>query len=215
MLIKTQNKPFAIFVVLAMFSLLLFINIIIFSTVISADKPKCYASGITETSEMTCPDNLVSELNPGSSIEDRCFIYETKTVTVFQGETDCNMVDVPVTDREASRVSSKVLAVGDEAEESCEETGSCFSQSYQQYDELKDNPIYKRLNQLITFLSIGVGLAVVGSVIVAGIQWSTSGGNPQVRSQAVNRLWNAGVALLLFVLGWAILNWLIPGGPLN
>jgi len=89
----------------------------------------------------------------------------------------------------------------------------CIRLGAQDYDGA-NNPIYERLNQVILFLSVGVGVAVTLSVIVASIQWSISGGDPQARGKAIGRLWNSGIALAIFVFGWLILNFLIPGGPL-
>jgi len=80
---------------------------------------------------------------------------------------------------------------------------------------LQDNPIYKRINQVIAFLTVGVGLAITISVVIAGIQWSIAGGDPQTKGAAIARLWQSGVALVIFVFGWLILNWLIPGGVLG
>lgn len=91
--------------------------------------------------------------------------------------------------------------------------GCQFAADYN--DDLgEENKIITRLQQIINFLSIGVGIVVTGSVVVAGIQWSAARGNPQATQKAVQRLWSAGIALALFVFMWVILNWLIPGGPL-
>ena len=81
--------------------------------------------------------------------------------------------------------------------------------------DIRDNPIYTRLNQIINFLSAGVGVVVTISVVIAGIQYTTSRGDPQRTGAAVKRLWSAGLAIFLYVFGWAILNWLIPGGFLR
>ena len=72
--------------------------------------------------------------------------------------------------------------------------------------------IYNRLAGLINFLSAMVGVAVVISIIVGGIQYTTSSGDPQKVSAAKKRILNAVVALLAFIFMYAFLQFLIPGG---
>ena len=74
----------------------------------------------------------------------------------------------------------------------------------------KGNPIIDALLGIIHFLSLGVGLVVVGSVIVGGIQYSASRGDPQATAQAINRIRSALVALLIFIFAYAFLNYLLP-----
>lgn len=65
---------------------------------------------------------------------------------------------------------------------------------------------------IIRFLSAGVGVVVVGSIVWAGIQYATSRGDPAATAKAVGRLQSTGIALLMFIFGYAILNYLIPAG---
>lgn len=80
---------------------------------------------------------------------------------------------------------------------------------------IEENPIYVRLVEIINFLSIGVGIVVAISVAVGGFQYMASRGDPGATSAAIKRLNQAATAIALYVFGWAILNWLIPGGILN
>ena len=80
---------------------------------------------------------------------------------------------------------------------------------------IEENPIYTRLIEIINFLSIGVSVVASMSVVVASFQYMTSRGDPGATSAAVKRLIQAGTAIILYVFGWGILNWLIPGGILN
>lgn len=81
--------------------------------------------------------------------------------------------------------------------------------------DIKDNPIYVRLIEIINFLSVGVTAVTTISVIIAGLQYSFSRGDPSATSASVKRLVHAATALGMYVFGWSILNWLIPGGVLN
>lgn len=77
------------------------------------------------------------------------------------------------------------------------------------------NPIMDLTFAIIRWLSDGVGLVIVGSVIVGGIQYTTSRGDPQATAAAVNRLRSAVTALFIFIFAYAILNYLIPGQVLG
>ncbi|HVV25556.1 MAG TPA: hypothetical protein VHC21_00800 [Candidatus Saccharimonadales bacterium] len=74
------------------------------------------------------------------------------------------------------------------------------------------NPIMDMLFAIIRILSDGVGLVVVGSIIVGGIQYTASRGDPQSTAMAVNRIRSSVFALIIFIFGYAILNFIIPQG---
>lgn len=76
---------------------------------------------------------------------------------------------------------------------------------------INDNPIIVYLKGIINFLAAGVGIVTVISIVISGIQYMTSQGNPQSLNSAKNRLFNAIVALLLFIFMYAVLNFVIPG----
>ncbi len=79
----------------------------------------------------------------------------------------------------------------------------------------KGNPIADMMFAIIRFLSTGVGIVIVGSTILAGIQYSAAGGNPQAVAKARGRITSNVVALLIFIFGYALLNYITPGGFLN
>lgn len=59
------------------------------------------------------------------------------------------------------------------------------------------------------------GVLVVISIIIAGIQYSASGGDPSNVAAARKRIFNAVIALLSFMFLYAFVNWIIPGGIAN
>jgi len=75
-----------------------------------------------------------------------------------------------------------------------------------------DNPIVNDLQTVVNFLSAGVGIVVVGVIIVGGIQYITAGDNPQALTNAKQRIVNGLIAFMAFLLTFAFLNWLVPGG---
>jgi hypothetical protein len=68
------------------------------------------------------------------------------------------------------------------------------------------------VNPLIDFLSALVGVAVVVSIIIGGIQYSSSGGDPSKVSAAKNRIRNSLIALVVFLFLFGLINFLVPGG---
>jgi len=68
------------------------------------------------------------------------------------------------------------------------------------------------VNPAVAFLSALAGVAVVISVIVGAIQYSSAGGDPSKVAAARNRIVESIVALLAFLFLYAFLNFLLPGG---
>ena len=82
----------------------------------------------------------------------------------------------------------------------------------------RENPesdnILCRLLQIVDFLSVGVAVVAAISVTVAGAQYVVSRGDPNKTAKAINRLIQVGMAIVIYVFGWALMNWLIPGGAI-
>ena len=74
-----------------------------------------------------------------------------------------------------------------------------------------ENPIMDMLFGIIRFLSNGVGLIIVISLVWAGIQYSMARGIPQEAEKAQKRILSTVGALLLFIFAYAIINYLVPG----
>jgi hypothetical protein len=77
---------------------------------------------------------------------------------------------------------------------------------------LKNNQIVKDINVIVDFLAGGVGIVVIGTIILGGIQYSAAGDNAQALQAARQRITNGLIALATFIFGFALLQWLIPGG---
>ncbi len=73
-------------------------------------------------------------------------------------------------------------------------------------------PIYGFIRAIIKFASGLVGIGVLLMLIIGGIRYTTSAGNPKLVASAKNQIINAVVGLALFGLMLAILNFLLPGG---
>lgn len=68
---------------------------------------------------------------------------------------------------------------------------------------------------VLQFLSITVGIAVVGGITTGGIMYASSGGNPSRAAQGRNIILNSLLGLVLFFLMFAFINFLVPGGILR
>ncbi len=76
----------------------------------------------------------------------------------------------------------------------------------------ENNPIIDMTFAFIRFLSVGVGVVAVGSIVLGGIQYTTSAGDPKKTAAAIGRISSTLIALLIYFLIFAILNWLVPSG---
>jgi hypothetical protein len=74
------------------------------------------------------------------------------------------------------------------------------------------SPIADILFSLIRFLSVGVGLVIIDSMVVAGIQYMSSRGEPQGTQAAITRIRSNIIALLIFIFAYAILSFVVPPG---
>jgi hypothetical protein len=77
---------------------------------------------------------------------------------------------------------------------------------------VEQNKIVADLRLIINALSIGVGIIIVTIIILGGIQYMVAGDNPNAVSAAKQRIINALIALLAYILIFAFLQWLVPGG---
>ena len=77
---------------------------------------------------------------------------------------------------------------------------------------LKKVEIVKDLNIVVNVLAALVGVAVVGTIILGGIQFAAAGDKAEAVSAAKKRIINGLIALFAFLFVYAFLQWLIPGG---
>ncbi|MBQ1528126.1 hypothetical protein IIZ77_00575 [Candidatus Saccharibacteria bacterium] len=77
-----------------------------------------------------------------------------------------------------------------------------------------ENGIWAIVGVVLDIMMIGVGAAAVIGIIISGIQYMTSSGDPGAMTKAKNRLTQVIIGILAFGLMWVFLQWLIPGGIL-
>lgn len=197
--------------------------------------PGCYAKTATGVVKTACPDDATTKLT--QSPTNQCFITSAsgQTATPFE-KADCQNITVSSSTTEPATTSAcPVTTDGSAAGElGCAPAGEntakhvcgrgdgnevkvafdfgCIGGDRSKYTGDTLNPIIDIAFALFRFLSAGVGLVVIGSIIIAGIQYTASRGEPQATGAAIHRVTNSLIALLIFIFMFAIANFLVPGG---
>lgn len=83
-----------------------------------------------------------------------------------------------------------------------------------QNDKGNGSAVVVYLKEILQLLSGIVGITIITMIIWSGIQYITSLGDPAAIKSAKGRLTNSITALVLFLMMFAILQFLVPGGIL-
>lgn len=115
----------------------------------------------------------------------------------------------------AAPVSAEL--VGDRADTSAwspavDENNDCSKANSPSELSAENCGIIKYIIVITNVLAALVGVVVLFSVVMGGIQYSTAGANPKIVAMARKRIINALLALAVFVFMYAFLQWLVPGG---
>ena len=102
----------------------------------------------------------------------------------------------------------KIAARGDSQENANDRIAE--SESLHQADDSESGKFFNYLTIIFTVFSALAGVAMVASLVVAGIQYATSGDNAGAISKAKSRIVYTLIALLLYVMLFYIVTWLIP-----
>ncbi len=70
------------------------------------------------------------------------------------------------------------------------------------------------LNMVLVIVTTGVGIAAVGSIVFAGVLYITARDNAAQVSKAKTMITNTIIGIIAYILMWAFLEWIIPGGIL-
>lgn len=76
------------------------------------------------------------------------------------------------------------------------------------------NPVIGLLIQIVNFMAVGVGIAVVGGIIWGAMHYATSNGDTNKIKQGKTIIVNSIIGLVLFIFMYTIVNFLVPGGIL-
>lgn len=70
------------------------------------------------------------------------------------------------------------------------------------------------LNMILLVVTTGVGIAAVGAIVYAGVLYITARDNAGQVSKAKTMIMNTVIGVVAYILMWAFLQWIIPGGVL-
>lgn len=92
---------------------------------------------------------------------------------------------------------------------------NCVTQPVDPLPSKEPDLVKNYVNPFIKLLTALVGIAVVIGIIYGGIEYAMSAGDPQKAAVGKNRIRNAIIGLVAYVLTLAFLNFIIPGGILG
>ena len=68
------------------------------------------------------------------------------------------------------------------------------------------------LNMILLVVTTGVGIAAVGAIVYAGVLYITARDDAGQVSKAKTMIMNTVIGVVAYILMWAFLQWIIPGG---
>lgn len=71
------------------------------------------------------------------------------------------------------------------------------------------------LSLVINIATVGIGILAAIGIGVSGVQYLTAGGNEEKTRKAKRRILEVVIGLMAYVMLYALLQWLLPGGSLN
>jgi hypothetical protein len=191
----------------------------------------CYLNGKVqilgeESTRTACRNEGGTIIEPGQAVPVPICVYGSRIQQLDAGSQGCT--DVGGTQVNAGQQLPAILIPSTQAATGSQpaDTPDCSLQTTNESASCKPDPdcvkdqtaancgITRYLKLFVNVLTGLVGVAVVGSVIFGGIQYSMSAGDAQKVAAARRRISNALLALLVFALTYGFLQWIIPGGVL-
>ncbi len=179
-----------------------------------------------------CSNDVSFPIEGGSFQPNNCYAYGlTDTNQLKYTKTNCGVAPF-IAEHECSDGSTQTVAFNIDSAAACTGNGGaanragsasgtgnrCGSGSNAVNTSInigckgEGNPIMDMLYAVIRFLSAGAGIVVIGSIIIAGLQYIASRGDPQATANAIKRITATAIAFAMYLLAFAILNFLVPGG---
>jgi len=79
-------------------------------------------------------------------------------------------------------------------------------------DKSGSDTLISNILMVFNWLAVGVGTVVIIMVIIGAIQYMTASGAQERAKKGIETIRNALLALVLYMVMWALLNFLVPGG---
>ena len=78
-------------------------------------------------------------------------------------------------------------------------------------DDGKGSSVMHVLKLVVDIMSVGIGILGVIGISISGVQYLTAGGNEEQTRKAKRRIFEIVIGLGIYVLIYALLQWLLPG----
>ncbi len=144
----------------------------------------------------------------GSFQEGNCYIY-TSPQKGWIKQQDCSLSQFATIDGNTLKVvpvATDTAACGKSVKSCCKVTSTGAT---------RDCGFIKQINTFISFLSVIVGIACAFGIIIGGIEYSMSGGDPKKAASGKDHITKAVIAVVLFGFLYTFLQFIVPGGFLN
>ncbi len=129
--------------------------------------------------------------------------------------TSVGALSLPVSNFATSQCGSGSEAITTSINFGCQGAACVNKNNKSSYCSGNHNALIDLLFAIIRFITDGIGLVMIVSLIIAGIQYTSSRGDPQELNKATKRIKSTITALVLFLFAYAILNYVIPNGFLG
>jgi len=141
--------------------------------------------------------------------------YVTPLLTmafILLGVGTVNALTIPNTYFATSQCGSGTEAIPTSINFGCQGAACLNKNTTNPYCSANHNALIDLLFAIIRFITDGIGLVMIVSLIIAGIQYTTSRGDPQELNKATKRIRSTITALIFFLFAYAILNYVVPNG---
>jgi heme/copper-type cytochrome/quinol oxidase subunit 2 len=78
--------------------------------------------------------------------------------------------------------------------------------------DLEKSGTWLLLIYAINILTVAIGVVAVAMIAFASFMYTTAGGNAEQTKKAIEMIRNVVIALVIYAMMWALLQWLVPGG---
>lgn len=141
------------------------------------------------------------------------FVTATLPTSAFAASTTCDDPTSP--SFTSSCCPSGQTAVQMQGSRSCCPTSQALSTATDDGARAKICFFGKYINPVVNLLSALVGIVVVIGIVLGAVQFGSSAGDPQKAANGKNHIRNALLGLLAYLLLYAFLQFMIPGGSLQ
>jgi hypothetical protein len=178
------------------------------------DKPSTSNINITVLTKVDCSSNP-KDLTP-EELSTKGLAFKLNTGDCYYIEQVTDPAGDSITAYDQEDCTTLVCQMGSSipAGVNCGPSDPCNPGSSDYDSALCSNIIQNYINPIILFLGGGVGLIIIIMIVIGSIQFITSGGDPNHVAEAKKRISNAILALIVWLLVYAFLEWIVPGGLL-